>query len=414
MTVREQNEDIVVVSGVRTPFSRFGGALKSIPSADLGAAVIKGLLKRSGMPGNAIDEVFYGFAILQEPPGDGKGDIPDRRAVLKAGLPPSTLSMGINKACCSSLAAVQMAVRAIRLGEAQVTIAMGADNFSRSPLLLSPEARWGKRVGHLTLYDPLFELGYKEFNPVSVDTGEAAIAYGVTREEQDKWALRSQMRYAKAETEGKFKEELIPIEVPQKKGQPSIIFDKDETPKPNTTLEGLSKLPTVYGSPTVTAGNAPGLDAGAAGVLIMTGKKAKEYGLKPLAKIVSVASVSIESKLVPVVPASSIEKVLSLAGLTLDDIDLIEINEAFAAMPLVSSKVLADKYYQGNKEKLEQLREKINVNGGAIALGHPVGASGVRILMTLIYELKRRGGTYGACSICGGLGQGTGAVVKVC
>ncbi len=412
MTFREQNEDIVVVSGARTPFSRFGGALSSIPSSDLGVAVIKELLKRSGITGNAVDEVFYGFSILQEPPVDGKGDVPDRRAVLKAGLPPETLSMGINKACCSSLVAVQSAVRAMRLGEAQVTIAMGADNFSRSPFLLSPETRWGKRIGHITLYDPLYELGYKEFNPVSVDAGETAIAFGVTREEQDSWAYRSQMRCAKAQAEGKFKDELISIEIPQKKGPP-IMFDKDETPKPNTTLEGLSKLPTVYGSPTVTAGNAPGLDAGAAGILLMTEKKAQQYGLRPLAKILSVASVSTESKLVPVVPASTIEKVLSLAGLTLDDLDLIEINEAFAAMPLVSSKVLADKYYQGNKEKLEQLREKINVNGGAIALGHPVGVSGVRILMTLIYELNRRGGTYGACSICGGLGQGTGAVVKV-
>jgi acetyl-CoA C-acetyltransferase len=260
------------------------------------------------------------------------------------------------------------------------------------------------------MWDGLFGLGYKGFNPVSVDAGEVALEYGITREDQDRWAYQSQMKYAKAFGEGKFKigEELVKVEIPLKKG-PSIILEKDEFPKPDTTLEKLQKLPLVYGSPTVTAGNAPGLDTGASAILIMSEKKAKEKGLKPLAKILSMVATATTPRLIAAIPGFTIQKALEKAQVTLDQIDLIEINEAFAAMPLVSAKILAD----GNSEKMQTILGKTNVNGGAIAIGHPVGASGARILMTLIYELRRRGGGIGVASICGGLAQGDGAIVKV-
>jgi acetyl-CoA C-acetyltransferase len=282
--------------------------------------------------------------------------------------------------------------------------------MSRAPLLVPPYVRWGSKLGNIELWDGLFELGYKGFNPVSVDTGEVALEYGVSREDQDRWAYGSQMKYAKAFKEGKFKigEELMRVEIPQGK-RPPIIFEQDEFPKPDTTIERLSKLPTVYGSPTVTAGNAPGLDTGASAVLIMSEKRAKEKGLKPLARIVSMIATATAPRLIAAIPGFTIQKVLEKADLSLDQMDLIEINEAFAAMPLVSAKILSN----GDSEKMNSILEKTNVNGGAIAIGHPVGASGARILMTLIYELRRRGGGLGVASICGGLAQGEGAIIQV-
>jgi acetyl-CoA C-acetyltransferase len=243
-----------------------------------------------------------------------------------------------------------------------------------------------------------------------VDAGEVALEYGITREDQDRWAYESQMKYAGAFSEGKFKvdEELMRVEIPQKKGPP-ILFERDEFPKPDTTLEKLSKLPLVYGSPTVTAGNAPGLDTGASAILMMSQRKAREKGLKPLAKILSMVATATTPRLIAAIPGFTIQRALEKAQTSLDQIDLIEVNEAFAAMPLVSAKILAD----GDAKKMKVLLEKMNVNGGAIAIGHPVGASGARILMTLIYELRRRGGGKGVASICGGLAQGDGVVVEV-
>jgi acetyl-CoA C-acetyltransferase len=243
-----------------------------------------------------------------------------------------------------------------------------------------------------------------------VDAGEVALEYGITREDQDRWAYQSQMKYAKAISEGKFRigEELMTVEIPQRKGPP-LLFEKDEFPKPDTTLEKLSKLPLVYGSPTVTAGNAPGLDTGASAILIMSERKAKEKGLNPLARILSMVATATTPRLIAAIPGFTIQKALEKAHRTLDQVDLIEINEAFAAMPLVSASILAG----GNPEKVNTFLGKTNVNGGAIAIGHPVGASGARILMTLIYELRRRGGGVGVASICGGLAQGEGAMVQV-
>jgi acetyl-CoA C-acetyltransferase len=403
----EKNE-VVVVSAVRTPFGRFGGTLKDIPSIDLGAMVIHEALQRVNVKGEEVEETYYGSAV----PGEVglETDVPARQATLKAGMPADHVSITLDRACCSSLSAVRLGYRAIRAGEVEAALGVGAENMSRTPLIVPPSVRWGRRLGNIELWDGLYGLGYKGFNPVSVDAGEVALEYGITREDQDRWAYGSQMKYAKAFSEGKFKigEELMKVDIPQKKGPP-IILEKDEFPKSDTTLEKLAKLPLVYGSPTVTAGNAPGLDTGASAILIMSEKKAKVKGLKPLAKIISMVATATTPRLIAAIPGFTIQAALKKAGLTLDQIDLIEINEAFAAMPLVSNKILAD----GDSNKMKQLLEKTNVNGGAIAIGHPVGASGARILMTLIYELKRRGGGIGVASICGGLAQGDGAVVQV-
>jgi acetyl-CoA C-acetyltransferase len=405
--VMEKNH-VVIVSAVRTPFGKFGGTLKDIPSIELGAMVIREVLKRVNVKGEEVEETYYGSAV----PGEVglETDVPARQATLKAGMPADHVSITLDRACCSSLSAVRLGYRAIRAGEVEVVLGVGAENMSRTPLIVPPHVRWGSRLGNIELWDGLYGLGYKGFNPVSVDAGEVALEYGITREDQDRWAYGSQMKYAKAFTEGKFKigEELVKVEIPQRKGPP-IVFEKDEFPRPDTTLEKLSKLPLVYGSPTVTAGNAPGLDTGASAILIMSEKKAKEKGLKPLAKILSMVATATTPRLIAAIPGFTIQRALEKAEVTLGQIDLIEVNEAFAAMPLVSAKILAD----GDAEKMNTLLEKTNVNGGAIAMGHPVGASGARILMTLIYELRRRGGGIGVASICGGLAQGEGAVVQV-
>ena len=403
----EKNE-VVVVSAVRTPFGKFGGTLKDIPSIELGAMVIREVLKRVNIKGEEVEETYYGTAIPAEV--GLETDVPARQATLKAGMPGDSVSITLDRACCSSLAAVRLGYRAIKAGEIDVALGVGAENMSRTPLIASPHIRWGSRLGNIELWDGLFGLGYKGFNPVSVDAGEVALEYGITRQDQDQWAYRSQMRYARALSEGKFNigEELMKVEIPQKKGPP-FVFERDEFPKPDTTLEKLFQLPLVYGSPTVTAGNAPGLDTGASAILVMSEKKAKAKGLKPLAKILDMIATATTPRLIAAIPGFTIQKVLKKAQVHLDQIDLIEINEAFAAMPLVSTKILAE----GDSEKMKDLLEKTNINGGAIAIGHPVGASGARILMTLIYELKRRGGGIGVASICGGLAQGEGAVVQV-
>jgi acetyl-CoA C-acetyltransferase len=403
-----EKNDVVVVSAVRTPFGRFGGTLKDIPSIELGAMVIREVLRRVNVKGEEVEETYYGSAV----PGEVglETDVPARQATLKAGLPADHVSLTLDRACCSSLAAVRLGFRAIRAGEIEVALGVGSENMSRTPLIVPPHVRWGTKLGNIELWDGLFGLGYKGFNPVSVDAGEVALEYGITREDQDRWAYQSQMKYAKAFGDGKFKvgEELMKVEIPLKKGLP-IVLEKDEFPKPDTTLEKLAKLPLVYGSPTVTAGNAPGLDTGASAILLMSEKKAKEKGLKPLARILSMVATATTPRMIAAIPGVTIQKALEKARVPLDQVDLIEINEAFAAMPLVSTKILAD----GDSKKMESLLEKTNVNGGAIAIGHPVGASGARILMTLIYELSRRGGGIGVASICGGLAQGDGAVVQV-
>jgi acetyl-CoA C-acetyltransferase len=400
-----KKDDVVIVSGVRTPFSKFGGTLKNIHSTDLGCVVIKESLKRSGLKGEDLDELYYGMCVQAE--AALYDNVNGRQALLRAGLPQDLVSLTIDRACCSSLCAVHLGRRAILLDEADTCMAVGAENMSNTPLLVNGH-RWGGGMAPLLVQDYLNPITYREYSPLGRDAGEIAIEYGISREEQDKWALGSHQKWDAADKAGKFNDELVPVEVPQRRGDP-VVFDKDEFPRPNSTLEGLAKLKTIYGSPTVTAGNAPGLDTGASAVIIMRRSKAEEMGIKPLATIVSVASGASEPRRMAELPGFVIQKALSRADLSIDDMDIIEINEAFAAVTLVSTKILA-----GNDEtKWRELLKKTNPNGGAIAIGHPVGASGGRILTTMMYELRRRGGGYGVCGICGGLAQGDCVIIKV-
>lgn len=399
--------DVVIISAARTPFSKFGGVLKHLHSIELGTIIIKEVLQRSRLKGSDIDEVYYGMCIQSE--AALKYNVAARQALLHAGLPPETLSLTVDRACCSSLACVQLGRKSLLLDEAKVCMAVGAENMSNTPVVLNGH-RWGTGLGKPEMVDHLNPIMYVGFNSLAGDAGEVALEYDVPREMQDAWAYASQMKYQAAKSAGKFRpgEELAAIELPQKKGDP-LIIDEDEFPKPNTTPEGLAKLPTVYGSSTVTAGNAPGLDAGASAMIITKRYIAESFGIKPLGIILSVASVASAPRRIAEVPAFAIQKALALAGVGSNEVALLEINEAFAAMPLVSTKILAN----GDQIKWEELLAKTNPNGGAIAIGHPVGASGARILMTAMYELRRRGGGIGAVGICGGLAQGDAAVIKV-
>ena len=398
-------QDVVIVAAARTPFGRFGGAMKNTPSLELGVMAIKEVLSRVARGNEIVDELYYGTCVLPE--NSLEQNVLGRQAVLKAGLPPGTVSLTLDRACCSSMTAVHLGYRSIKSGEAQVVVAVGAENMSRTPYL-APDVRWGKRLGPAEMKDPLYALGYEGWNPVSVDAGEVALEHGEKREAQDEWAYNSQQRYARAFEEGKFKEEIFPVQVGE--GKKQVLVEQDEQPRPDVTLEQLAKLPTVYGSPTVTPGNAPGLNTGAAAIVLMSREKAEELELEPLATVEAVASVALEPNLIAAVPAPAIQQVLRRAGnLALDSLERIEINEAFAAMPLVSSRILAD----GDEKLLSSLRDKINVNGGAIAIGHPVGASGARITLTMMYELRRLGGGLGAAAICGGLAQGDAVLLKV-
>ncbi len=406
-----KSDDVVIVEAVRTPFGRFDGVLRTTLSMDLGVLVLKEIVKRTGIDPKEVNEVYYGTCIPAE--YAIYTNVPARQITLLAGFPDETISLTIDRACCSSMTALRLGYRAIKAGDAEIVIASGAESMGNTPFIVKAEkARWGNKLGPLELEDVLFELGYsrKGFAPVATDSGEVAVEYGVTREDQDQWALQSNQRWFKAYDEGKFKigEELMTVEVPQRKGPP-LLFEKDEQPRKESSMEALAKLRTVYGSPTITAGNAPGMNSGASAVMIMTRKKAEEKGLKILATIEGMECAAGSPKYMACVPALAIEKLLAKQGKTIDEMDLIEINEAFAAVTLVSLKMLG----KDNPEKIKELQTKTNVNGGAIAMGHPVGASGARITMALMYELMRRGGGQGVAGICGGLSQGEALRLKV-
>lgn len=411
MRNRESANDVVIVGAVRTPFGRFDGVLRTTLSLDLGVLVLKEILKRTGLDPKEVDEVYYGTCIPAE--YAIYTNVPARQITLLAGFPDDSISLTIDRACCSSMTALRLGYQAIKAGNAEIVIASGAESMGNTPLIASAaKARWGSRLGPIELEDVLFELGYsrKGFAPVATDSGEVAVEYGLSREDQDRWAMQSQQRWFKAYEEGKFKvgEEIMAIEVPQKRGEP-VIFDRDEQPRADSSMAKLAKLKPIYGSPTVTAGNAPGMNSGASAVLIMTRKQAEEKGLKPLAAIEAMQCAAGSPKYMACVPAIAIEKMLGKLGKTIDDMDLIEINEAFAAVTLVTLKILAE----NDPAKWKGLQDKTNVNGGAIAIGHPVGASGARITMTLMYELMRRGGGQGVAAICGGLSQGEALLLHV-
>jgi len=400
-------KDIVMVSAVRTPFGRYGGSLKDFDYFDLGAIPMREVFRRVNLEPKVVDEVFWGVGDTSVCK-DVYTPVAARQTLLKAGLPAETPSVSLDKACVSAMSAVKLGAMAIRLGEIEVAIGGGATSFSQEPLIVRGLRFSGFRIGDVKMEDPLFQLGYKDYNPVSVDTDNVAAEYGISRTEQDEWALGSHQKYGKAWEEGKFKDEMIPLEIPQK-GKGPFVLDIDEQYREDTTLEKLSKLKPIYGCKAVTAGNAPGLNDGATAILLMTRGKAEELHLEPIATIVAMTSLAIHPNRMPEGPGIAIQKILDLAKIKVDQIDVIEINEAFAAVPLVTIEVLCDR----DKNKAKEIQKKTNVNGSAIAIGHPNTASGARIMMTLAYELRRRGGGYAVGAICGGLAQADACIIKV-
>jgi acetyl-CoA C-acetyltransferase len=400
-------KDIVMVSAVRTPFGRYGGALKDFDYFDLGAVPMKEVLGRVSLDPKVVDEVFWGVGDTSVCK-DVYTPVAARQTLLKAGLPAETPSLSLDKACVSAMSAVKLGAMAIRLGEIEVAIGGGATSFSQEPLIVRGLRFSGFRIGDVKMEDPLFQLGYKDFNPVSIDTDNVAAEYGITRTEQDEWALRSHQNYGKAWREGRFRDEMIPMEIPLR-GKEPFILDIDEQYREDTTLERLSKLKPIYGCKAVTAGNAPGLNDGATAILLMNRGKADELHLKPIGTIVAMTSIALHANRMPEGPGIAIQKVLDLAKIKLDQIDVIEINEAFAGVPLVSLEVLC----QRDKALAKTIQKKTKINGSAIAIGHPNTASGARIMMTLAYELRRRGGGYAVGAICGGLAQADACVIRV-
>ena len=390
-------KEVVIVSAARTPIATFGGSFKDIPAPRLGAVAIKEAVKRANIEPEQVDEVYYGI-ILQ----GGIGAGPARQAAIYAGIPIEKPATTINILCGSGLRSITLAAQTIMTEQNDIVVAGGMENMTRAPYLLL-DGRYGYKMGAGKIEDHMLHEGLIDvFNNyhMGVTAENIAKEYGITREEQDEFALRSQLYAEKAIKSGRFKEEMVPVEIPQRKGNPKIV-DTDEHPRFGTTLEALSKLkPAFLKDGTVTAGNASGINDGAAAVVVMSREKADELGLKPLARIVSFGVAGVDPSVMGMGPVPATKKALERAGLTIDDIDLIEANEAFAAQSIAVSKEL----------KFDM--EKVNVNGGAIALGHPIGASGARILITLLYEMIKRDLQFGLATLCIGGGMGTSLIIE--
>ena len=390
----------VILDGARTPFGKFGGGLSTKTASDLGAIAIKEALKRSGVKEEEVDEVIIG-TVLQA----GQGQIPSRQAAVKAGLPWSVKTETVNKVCASGMRSVTLGDQLIRLGDEEVIVAGGMESMSNAPYYL-PKGRFGLKMGDAPLVDGMIYDGLScSFSPDRVHMGtygnKTASEFSLTREMQDEWSLRSHERANAAIDEGIFAEEIVSVEIPQRKGDP-LVVDTDEAPRRDTSLESLAKLRPAFGKDgTITAGNAPGVNDGACALILMNEERALKEGKRTLATIIGHAEVAIEPENFPQTPGLVINELLKKTGKELKDIDLFEINEAFAAVALASSQIAG----------LDT--EKVNVNGGAVALGHPIGASGARIILTLAYELRRRGGGIGIAAICSGGGQGDAIMIEV-
>jgi len=388
--------NVVITAACRTPIGTIGGQFKSITSLDLSIPVMQELVKRSGIDPSLIDDVIWGCNYQRT----YKENNLARVAAVKAGLPVSVPGITIHRNCTSSMSSIQMGYYQIKAGEADCIMAGGADSMSTAPHMVF-DFRYGKKFGHTELRDSMWDsLTNLGVGPgMGITAENVAEKYGVSRQDQDEYALLSQQRAVAAMDAGKFKDEIIPVTIPGKKGD--AVFDTDEYPKRDVTLESLAKLkPTFKEDGTVTPGNASGMNDGAAGVLLMEEEKARELGLPILARILSVATTGVEPEIMGIGPVSSSKKALEKAGLTIEEIDLFEINEAFAAQCIAVERELGIN------------REILNVNGGGISLGHPVGATGSRIVITLIYEMKRRGSRYGLATLCAGGGMGTTVVVE--
>ena len=391
-------KEVVIASAVRTAIGSFGGSLKDVPAVELGATVIKEALNRANIKGEQVDEVIMGNVIQA-----GLGQNVARQATLKAGLPNEVPAMTINKVCGSGLRAVSLAAQMIKAGDCDVVVAGGMENMSQGPYVLKT-SRWGQRMGDGKMVDTMInDALWDAFNNyhMGVTAENIAKQWNLSREEQDAFSAASQQKAEAAIKAGKFKDEIVPVVIPQRKGEPKV-FDTDEFPRFGTTPETLAKLrPAFIKDGTVTAGNASGINDGAAAFVIMSAEKAEELGVKPLAKIVSYGSKGLDPAIMGYGPFHATKKALEEANLTIEDMDLIEANEAFAAQSLAVAKDL----------KFDM--EKVNVNGGAISLGHPVGASGARILTTLLYEMDKRKDTkLGLATLCIGGGMGTALIVE--
>lgn len=386
----------VIVEGARTPFGKFGGGLSGFTASELGGLAVKEALERSGVSPADVEEVILG-SVLQ----GGQGQIPSRQAARHAGLPWEVRTETINKVCASGMRSVTFGDQIIRAGDGEVIVAGGMESMSNAPYLL-PKARWGYKMGDSSVKDLMVHDGLTcSFNGVHMGTygNSTAKEFDLSREEQDEWALRSHQRAVEAS--GLLSEEIVPVSVPQRRGEP-LVISQDEAPRKSTSLEALSKLSPVFDHDgTITAGNAPGVNDGACAMVLMSEERAGKEGKEPLATIIGSHAVAVEAKDFPQTPGLVINGLLEKTGKRLEEIDLFEINEAFAAVALTSAKIAGlDK-------------EKVNVNGGAVALGHPIGASGARIILTLAYELRRRGGGIGIASICSGGGQGDAVMIEV-
>ena len=390
-------KEVVIVSACRTPIGSFGGSLKSVSAADLGAITVKEAIKRAGIAPELVEEVVYGN-VLQA----GLGQNVARQVSIKAGLPVETTAVTINIVCGSGLKTVAMAAQAIKAGDADIIVAGGTENMSAAPYVL-PAGRWGARMNNSTMVDAMVNDGlWDAFNQyhMGITAENVAEQWGITREEQDAFAVRSQNLAEAAIKAGKFKEEIVPVEIPQKKGDP-VVFDTDEYPKFGASIEKMAKLkPAFKKGGTVTAANASGINDGAAALVVMSKDKAQELGLSWLCEIVSYATGGVDPRSMGVGPVASCTKALAKADMTIDDIDLVEANEAFAAQSIAVARDL----------KFDM--DKVNVNGGAIALGHPIGDSGARILVTLIHEMIKRDSKTGLATLCIGGGQGQTMIIK--
>lgn len=390
----------VILAGARTAFGKFGGSLSTLSASDLGAIAIKGALEKANIAPDAVGEVILG-SVLQ----GGQGQIPSRQASLKAELPVAVKTETINKVCASGMRAVTLADQLIRLGDEEVMIAGGMESMSNAPYYLQ-NGRTGLRMGDSTmvdgmLYDGLTCAFHQARPPMGSYGNKAAGEFSLSRQEQDAWAVRSHERAIAAIEQGYFAEEIVPVQIAQRKGD-TLVVNTDEAPRPGTTQEVLSKLkPAFEKDGSITAGNAPGVNDGACALVIMNEDRAIREGREPLAVIIGHAELAIEPENFPQTPGLVINSLLKKTGKSLADIDLIEINEAFAAVALISNQL-------ANLDA-----EKVNVNGGAVALGHPIGASGARIILTLAHELKRRGGGIGIAAICSGGGQGDAIMIEV-
>lgn len=388
---------IVIASAVRTATGAFGGAFSGVSAVDLGAAAIKAALEKANVNTDAVDEVIMGN-VLQA----GLGQNPARQAAMRAGLPESCPSMTINKLCGSGLKAVHLAYQAIAAGDADIVVAGGMENMSQAPFVLKG-AREGFKMGDQKLVDTLLGDGlvcaFNDYH-MGITAENLADKYEISRNEQDSFAVKSQNKAEAAITSGRFKDEIVPVAVKQRKGDP-IIVDQDEHPKFGSTLEKVGKLkPAFKKDGSVTAANASGINDGAAAVVVMSGKKAKELGVTPLVTIKANASAGVDPSIMGIGPVDAVKKALKKAEMELSDINLVEANEAFAAQALSVMK------------ELGMSEDNVNVNGGAIALGHPIGASGARILVTLIHELKKREQKYGLATLCIGGGMGVATIIE--